>query len=247
MQDHVHPRETGGGAVLFLSLQGDAFAGLGGDLQQERAGTAGGIVGGGGRDGIVRPDVEHLRDDAADLRRGVELALALATLRGEVPHKILVGISQDVVVLGAVAGEVELWVRENGDEVAKKVHAGITIAELGGIVEIGKVAAGEAGIRVDKRLNDLGVDLIADVAVASERHHVGEASALRYDDGRLEAAVLRVFIGHIFNEQHEQDVVLVLASIHAAAQLIARGPNRGIKIRFLEGHGLDSCQFTRRA
>jgi hypothetical protein len=32
--------------------------------------------------------------------------------------------------------------------------------------------------------------------------------------------------------QHEQDVVLVLAGIHAAAQFIAGGPEGGVEVRF---------------
>ena len=36
--------------------------------------------------------------------------------------------------------------------------------------------------------------------------------------------------------QHEQDVVLVLAGIHAAAQFIAGSPQRRVEVRFLDGH-----------
>ena len=49
----------------------------------------------------------------------VELPLALAALGGEVPHEILVGIAEDVVVLGAVLREVERGVLEDGDEVGE--------------------------------------------------------------------------------------------------------------------------------
>lgn len=193
------------------------FASLSSNLQQQRARAASGVVGRGGCDGVVRPDAEHLGDDAADLCRGIELTLALATLGGEVPHKILVGVAEDIVVLGAVLCEVELRVVEDGNEVAKAVHARLAVAKLSGVVEVGKVAAGEAGVGVDQRLDDLGVDLVADVAVAGKRHHVVETRALRDNDGRLKAVVVRVFVGHVFDKQHEQDIVLVLAGIHAAA------------------------------
>jgi hypothetical protein len=46
-QDHVHAGETGGGHVLLLPFERDVLAGLGGDLQQQRTGAAGGVVGGG--------------------------------------------------------------------------------------------------------------------------------------------------------------------------------------------------------
>ena len=103
-------------------FEGDVLAGLGGDLQQQRAGAAGGVVGGGGGHGVGRRDADDLGHDAADLGRGVELALALAALAGEVPHEILVGIAEDVVVLGAVFREIKRRVLEDGDQVAEPLH-----------------------------------------------------------------------------------------------------------------------------
>jgi hypothetical protein len=35
VQDHVHASQAGGGDVLFLAFEGDALAGLGGNLQQQ--------------------------------------------------------------------------------------------------------------------------------------------------------------------------------------------------------------------
>ena len=63
--------------------------------------------------------------------------------------------------------------------------------------------------------------LFADVAVALEGDHVLEAGALRDRDRRGKIIGIAVLVGDVFDEQHEQDVVLVLAGIHAAAQLIA--------------------------
>src|SRR5260370_751532 len=70
------------GGVHFFSrpLGGEGFPRLRGDLQQQRAGAAGGIIGGGGSHGVLRGDTDDLGDDPADLRRGVELPLALAAL-----------------------------------------------------------------------------------------------------------------------------------------------------------------------
>lgn len=36
-----------------------------------------------------------------------------------------------------------------------------------------------------------------------------------------------VLVGDVLDEQHEQDIVLVLAGVHAAAKLVARGPEGG--------------------
>ena len=80
------------------------------------------------------------------------------------PHEILVGVAEDVVVLGAVLREIERGVLEDGDEVAELLDLLRAVAEFVRVVEVGEVAAGEAGVGVDQRLDDLGVDLVADVA-----------------------------------------------------------------------------------
>ena len=172
-------------------------------------------------------------------QQGVELALALAALAGEVPHQIFIGIAEDVVVLGAVLREIERGVFEDCDEVAELLDLLCAIAEFVGVVEVGKVAACEAGVAVNQWLDDLGVDLVANVALALERNHVLEAGTLRDDNGRGKVIGVAVFVGNIYDEQHKQDVVLVLAGIHAAAQLIAGGPEGGVKVGFLYGHNLD--------
>jgi len=53
---------------------------------------------------------------------------------------------------------------------------------------------------------------------------------------RREVVAPPVLVGDVLDEQHEQDVVLVLAGIHAAAEFVAGGPERGVEIGFLEGH-----------
>ena len=125
---------------------------------------------------------------------------------------------------------------ENRDEVAELLDLLGAVAEFVRVVEVGEVAAGEAGVGVDKRLDDLSVDQVADVAVALERDHVLEARALRDLDGRGEVVRVGVFVGDVLDEQHEQHVVLVLAGIHAAAQFIARLPEGRVEIGFLDGH-----------
>ena len=130
VQDHVHPGEAGGGGVLFLPVERDLGAGLVADFQQQRAGAAGGVIDGGVVGGLRVADADDLRDDAADLGGGVELALALAALGGEVAHQVFVGVAQDVVALGAVLREVERRVLEDGDEVGEAIHHLLAAAEL---------------------------------------------------------------------------------------------------------------------
>jgi len=71
------------------------------NFQEQRAGAAGGIVDSGVAGSVGGADGEDLGDDAADFRRRIELAFALATLGGEVAHQIFVGIAEDVIAIGA--------------------------------------------------------------------------------------------------------------------------------------------------
>ena len=146
VQDHVHAGETGGGHVLFLPFQGDVLARLGGDLQQQRSRAAGRVVGRGGGHGVLGRDADDLGDDAADLGGRVELALALAALGGEVPHQVLVGVAEDVVVVGTVLREIQLGLLEDADQVGQAIHHRLAFAELVRVVEVGEVAAGQAGV-----------------------------------------------------------------------------------------------------
>ncbi|MCY1423317.1 hypothetical protein D9M71_390260 [compost metagenome] len=106
VQDHVHPRQAGGGDVLLLPFQGDFIDCFSGNFQQQRAGAAGRVVGGGSSLGVVGRDADDLGDDSADFRRRVELALTLARILGEMAHQVFVGVAKDVIVLGAVLREI---------------------------------------------------------------------------------------------------------------------------------------------
>jgi hypothetical protein len=89
-------------------------------------------------------NANHLGDDPADLGRGVELPFALAALSGEVPHQILVGVAENVVVIRAVLRKIEFRFLENADEVGESIHHRLPLAELVRIVEIRKVGTGKA-------------------------------------------------------------------------------------------------------
>jgi hypothetical protein len=223
VQDHIHAGEVGGGAVLLLPVerhpQVGALRRLVRDLQQQRAGAAGGVIDGGVGRRVGSADAEDLRDDAADLGGGVELALALAAFGGEVAHEIFVGVAQQVIAVRAIPREVECGVLEDGDEVGEAIHLLLAAAELGHIVEVRHV--GQA-VGPREWTQDPLVDLVADVRLALEGDHVGEAGTLRHGDGGERLAGKAV--ADVFHEQQHQYVVLVLAGIHAAAQLVAALP-----------------------
>jgi len=67
---------------------------------------------------------------------------------------------------------------EDADQVAQALDQSRAFAPLFWIVEVGEVAAGEAGVGIDEWLDNLRVDLVADVALALEGDHVLEAGAL---------------------------------------------------------------------
>lgn len=94
---------------------------------------------------------------------------------------------------------------------------------------------------LDQGLDDLGVDLIANIGLTLECDHIAEART-RWNRNRwLKHLSVAVFIGDILDEEHEEDVVLVLAGIHAPAQLVAGRPQGGVKFRFFNGHGSLWC------
>jgi hypothetical protein len=74
------------------------------------------------------------------------------------------------------------------------------------------------------------------VALTLEGHHIFETGPRWDGDRRGEVVRIPVFVEDIFDEQHEQDVVLVLAGIHTPAEFIAGGPEGGVEIRFFDGY-----------
>ena len=87
-------------------------------------------------------------------------------------HEVLIGIAQNVVPIGAVAGKIQ--VLKNADKLVQTMHHLRTAAELGGIVEIGEFR--QAVFGSDGFKNFL-VELIPKVRTAFKGHHVGKAGA----------------------------------------------------------------------
>ena len=91
-------------------------------------------------------------------------------------HEVLVGVPHDVVVVGAVLREVELGLFEDGDEIGQLLDHLLAVAELGGVVEVGVVGK---LVRLEEGLDDLLVDLVADVGLAFEGDEILETGAGR--------------------------------------------------------------------
>lgn len=219
MQDHVHPRQSGRGGILLLTVERHLGMGFVTDFQQQRTRAAGRVIHGGvvGGDGLV--DADDSRHDAADFGGRVELAFTLAALGGEVTHQVFVGITKDVVAICAVLAEVERLVLEDRNQVGQPVDDLLTAAEFARVVEIRHI--GQL-VGIGQRPDDLLVDLVADVRLALEGDHVLEARAVGNGDRGVGNAC--VLVGDVFNEQQDQNVVLVLTGIHATAQFVAGCP-----------------------
>ena len=148
------------------------------------------------------------------------------------PHEVFVGIAQDVVAFGAVFGEVESLVFKNSDQLGQSLDHLIAAAKLVGIVEVRHV--GEL-VGVRQWGDDLFIDLVADVRLALEGHHVFEARTLWNSDRRV--GHIGIFIADVFDEQQHQHVIFILRSVHTAAQFVTGLPKGRVKFRFFDGHG----------
>jgi len=168
---------------------------------------------------MVGAYADNLRHDPADLGGRVKLALALAAFGGEVAHQVFVGVAKYVIAFRAVLAEIERLVFEDGDQVGQALDNLLAAAQLAGIIKVGHV---RQLVGIGQRRDDFLVDLVADVGFAFERHHVLEACAFGYGDRRKRHT--GIFVADVFDEQQHEDIVLVLAGIHAAAKLIATGP-----------------------
>jgi hypothetical protein len=145
-------------------------------------------------------------------------------------------------VLGAVLREVELRLLEDATRLVSRSTISLPWPSLLGSLKSGK------SLRARRALASISgwmiwVLILSPMSLlALELDHVAKLAPLRDDHRRREVVRVGVLVADVLDEQHEQDVVLVLAGIHAAAQFIAGGPEGGVEVGFLECHGLrDPC------
>ena len=231
MQDHVHPGQSGSSRVLLLAVETDRFSRFISDLEQQRTGAAGRVVGGGGRAAVFWTDPNDFGDDPADFGRRIELAFAFAALGGEMPHQVFICITKNIVAIGAVFAEIQRFIFKNSDQAGQPVNHFLAAAKLGRIVEIGHV--GEF-VGASQRFDDFFVDIVTDGCFTFQRNHVIEARTFGNYDWRI--GYVGVFVADIFDKQQHQHIVLVLTGIHAPAQFIATRPYRAVQTGFLDRH-----------
>ena len=137
--------------------------------------------------------------------------------------------------MGAIGAKIEPL--EDPDQFREALLHLLALAELRLVIEVRLVdhALEQEVVGVGERADDL-VDPVADLLRSLERDHVGEASPRRHRDFG-EVVAPGVLVRDVLHEEEREDVVLVLGRVHAAAQLVAALPERGVEVGFSEGHG----------
>ena len=254
VEEHVHPAEGMGGAIHLLTEEGEIpLIGLSAHLDQQRAGTAGGIA-----DGLALLWREQPGQQAGDLTGCVELARFFSGIGGEALQQILIHIPDDVLLPDDGGPEVEPWI---GEVLEEHLEPGIAVAgltELGlGIevhlaehaFELGLVCLFDAGKGDIHALADVG--LIALGVEAEEVTPLRELEALAGQATLHSVLVVVVFtqvgipvvapyIGHVFPEEHHEDVIPVVLSIDDASEGVAGTPGDVVDFGLVDfGHDIE--------
>src|SRR5690606_11383438 len=240
-------------AVVVAALRADAVDAL----DQERAAAAGGVG-----DALAWLRVDELGDELADLGGGVELARFLAGAGGEVGDEVLVGVADDVLVADAAGAQVELGV---GEVLEQHLQARVSLAGLAEVgfaveVDVAEDALQLGLVGVLDLLQGL-VDELSEVGLVALLLEVVVARALGEDEAfALEAAadalvvvavallelgvVLGPDVGDVLEEEHDEQVVLVLAGVDGAAEGVAGAPEDCIDFILAHGGSRRSCHLS---
>ncbi len=149
------------------------------------------------------------------------------------PHQVLVGIPKEVVAFCPVGAEVQSL--KDCHQLREPVLHLLAATELVVICKVGNVDDSAKVVGVGEAPNDL-IDLVADLLVALDLHHVPERPAL----GNINEVVglPRILVRDVLHEEKSQDVILVLGRVHPATKLVATAPERGVEIRLLDHRDL---------
>ena len=255
MQEHVHAAEGMGGAVHLLAEEGEvALIGLTAHLDQERAGTAGGIA-----DGVALLGSQQLRQQAGDLAGGVELARFFACIGSEALQEVLIHVANDVLLTHDRGPEIQALIREVLKQEFQLGVAVLCLAELAfGIEAHLPEHAFELGLVRLFDVRQRNVNALADVgfiALGVEAEEVAALRKLKPLAGQttrhallialvlfqVGVAMVAPHIGDVLPEQHHQDVVAVVLGIDDAPEGVAGAPGDVVDFRLVDfGHGKGS-------
>lgn len=147
----------------------------------------------------------------------MSLLLALARFGGEVAHKMLVGVSQEVVALGSVPPEVDAF--EDGHQLGEPVHHLLALAELLLVVEVREIDGSlQLFVGVRQASYDL-IDFIADLLVVLGGDHVCESATCR--NREKGTRITSVAVRNVLHEQENENVVFILRGVHSTPEFVA--------------------------
>lgn len=136
-------------------------------------------------------------------------------------HQVFIGIAKNIVAIGPVLTEVQVFAFKNGDQVGELFHHLFAATEF---VRIVKVRHPGELVGITQGNDDFLIDVVAYGGLAFQGNHIRKGGTFRDFNRRAELA--DKFIADVFHKEHHQHIVFVLAGIHPAPQLVAAGPER---------------------
>ena len=249
VQQHVHFADRPGGAYAFLPGEGEitrvtaALADVVAGLDQHAARTAGWVI-----HAHARPRIDNFNQRAHHVRRGVELA-ALFTRR------IREELDQVFVCRAQQVGKFEVLVAQRNffkvlHEVDQRVVVERTLADLAVEVDVFQhvLQRIDVGIfnrfqRLVQRATNVFFQVADGVPVRILRHEKGVVVSVGklLGNGRIRhtlgleiarelVSLLIEQIAQALQEQHAEDVFLVLGGIHVAAQIVTGAEQQAGKL-----------------
>jgi len=265
VQEHVHLADGPSGADALLSKEREiprisaTLPDVVARLNEHPSGAAGRVV-----HTHARLGIDDLDKSADDISRRIKLSRFLSRRVGEKLDQILIGRAEQV-------GKLEVFIAQRDlleilDEVGQRVVVQRPLADLAVEVDVFEHVLKRFDIGVFQSLKrliqsraDIGLEVANLRPMSDLRNKEGvfvRVDELRGDlllrhPARLEAlgqllALLIEQIAHPFQEEHAEDVFLVLGRIHVPAQIVARAEQEARQLAKGEfGHpAAKSNEFT---
>jgi hypothetical protein len=263
MKKHVHDGERPCVPVRLLSEKREIvgfhfFPGL----YEERSGSASGIA-----DTGTRLAFDELGKERGNLARGIELARFFSRVAREVRDEVFVRVPDDIGSLEMARSQVELFVAEVYEEI---FEPGIPVFRLAQLVavevdvpEYGRpVLAAELFAVGFFKIDQGRIDELPDIGIVPVFEKGIERRIFRDDEPLVLHRILRAFgipvvffqmfvmlvpiyVAHVFDEQHREDVILVFARVDDPAKRAAGVPDDLVQF-FLRNDGSHGTMSEKR-
>ena len=189
MQQHIENSQRSCRIIFFLSVRCCTIERFANGTQQQRTGSASGVVNGCGWRGKLCK-MQHLSHNTTHFGRSIELTFALATLGCKVFHEILISIAKNIIVSSAVFTEIKVFALKSCNQIAQCFAHLFWLTEFWGVVEVGQ---GKASEKHSVSLFDsfqLLVDLFAYMVIALQQYKIRKPTAIGDSENRIFIAFL---------------------------------------------------------